>query len=233
VIGSYARWDGSTNSVLNATGTNVLNSLLVHPSVDTTGVASLSANAYQYVSFQIADALYRKVFRAYDCGIVNWTAGLRYGNLEQQLVGNQTISVATGLTTVTTDVDFNGFGIVSGLDAERRARECGLLIYGKAMGSLLAGKWQADYTQVNQFGGGVIANHYEDFRVSPLLESELGIGWQSKGGGLRVTSGYLFNWWLNTVNNRDYIQAVRTGQLLELDQSVSFSGLTSRVELRF
>ncbi len=233
LVASYTRWDGDTFSSIGATGTNVLNSQLIHPSVATTGAASLEATASQKINFQYVDAMFRRVHRVYDCGVINWNAGLRYGKLEQGVVGNQTVSVATGLTTVTTDVDFDGLGIIAGLDGERHARDCGLFVYGKAMGSLLAGNWQADYTQVNQFGGGVIANKYEDFRISPVTDAELGLGWQSCCGRVRVSTGYLFSCWFNAVNNRDYIQGVRTGNLLELDDSVTFSGLTLRSELRF
>ncbi len=233
LVASYTRWDGDTFSSIEATGTNVLNSQLIHPSVATTGAASLEATARQKINFQYVDVMVRRVHRAYDCGVINWNAGLRYGKLEQGVVGNQTVSVATGLTTVTTDVDFDGLGIIAGLDGERHARDCGLFVYGKAMGSLLAGNWQADYTQVNQFGGGVIANKYQDFRISPVTDTELGLGWQSCGGRFRVSSGYLFSCWFNAVNNRDYINGVRTSKLLELDNSVTFSGLALRSELRF
>ena len=233
LIGSYTRWDGSTFSTLDATGTNVINSRVGHPSVDTTGAASLSATADQSASFQFADALIRRVYRSNDCGAINWNGGLRYGNLEQGLSVDQTISVATGLTNVRTDIDFNGFGILGGLDGERHSSHSGFLVYGRAIGSLLAGDWQADYRQTNQFGGGVIATHYEDFRVTPVLDTELGFGWQSKAGRLRVSTGYLFSTWFNAVTTRDYIQSVRTAEMLNIDDSLTFSGLTFRTELRF
>lgn len=233
IVGAYSRWDGDTTSFINRTGTNVINSLIIHPSTATTGAQSLSANAYQLVNFQTADVMMRRVYRANNSSVINWNAGVRYGNLEQGLVTNQTVAVGTGLTTVTTDIDFNGFGFLTGLDAERRFQSTGLSIYGKAFGSLLAGNWQADYTLVNQFGGGVIGNRYDDYRVSPVVDTELGLGWTSKGGGLRVTSGYMFSTWFNAVNNRDYIQAFRRGNLLDLDHSLTFSGLTFRTELRF
>ena len=232
-IGSYTRWDGSTTSTLDATGNNVINSRVGHPSVDTTGAASLSATANQSSSFQFADALLRRVYRSNDCGAINWNAGLRYGNLEQGLSVDQTISVATGLTNVATDIDFNGFGILGGLDGERHSSTSGLLIYGRAIGSLLAGNWQADYRQTNQFGGGVIATHYEDFRVTPVLDTELGFGWQSCGGRVRITTGYLFSTWFNAVTTRDYIQSVRTAEMLNIDDNLTFSGLAFRTQLQF
>lgn len=233
VLFNYTRWDGQSTSVMDATGNNVLNSGVIHPSTATTGAASLQATAFQLVNFQFADVMIRRVYRASDCGVLNWNAGLRYGNLEQGLSANQTISVPTGLTNVTTDVDFDGFGIIGGLDGERRSANSGLLVYGRVLGSLLAGDWVADYAQTNQFGGGVIANHYEDFRVTPVVDTELGVGWQSCGGHVRVTTGYLFSTWFNTVTNRDYISSVRTGNLLNMDDNLTFSGLTLRSELRF
>lgn len=230
---SFTRWDGATTSVLNATGTNVINSLVSHPSVATTGAASLQSVALQSTTFQFADLALRRVHKASNCGVLNWNAGVRYGNLEQGLSADQTISVATGLTNVTTDIDFNGIGILGGLDGERFNCETGLLVYGRAMGSLLAGNWQADYRQTNQFGGGVIANHYEDFRVSPVVDTELGVGWQSCNGRVRITTGYLFNTWFNAVTNRDYIESVRNANLLNLDDNLTFSGLTLRTDIRF
>lgn len=233
LTGSYARWDGSTTSSLQATGNNVLNSNVIHPSTATTGAASLEATATQKASFQFADLMLRRVYRSSDFGVLNWNAGLRYGNLQQNLSADQTVSVATGLTNVSTDIDFNGFGIIGGLDGTRRCAQTGFLVYGRALGSLLAGNWQADYRQTNQFGGGVIANRYDDYRVTPVVDTELGFGWQSCGGCLRVTSGYLFSTWFNAVTTRDYIQSVRTGNMLNLDDNLTFSGLTLRTELRF
>lgn len=230
---SYTRWDGETTSFLDATGNNVINSLVSHPSVATTGAASLDATARQLANFQFADMYFRRVYRSNDCGAINWNGGLRYGNLEQGISVDQTMSVATGVTNVTTDIDFNGFGILGGLDGERHSATSGFLVYGRVLGSLLAGNWQADYRQTNQFGGGVIAMHYDDFRVTPVVDSELGIGWQNCTGRFRVSAGYLFSTWFNAVTTRDYIQSVRTAQLLNLDDSLTFSGLALRGELRF
>ncbi len=230
---SYTRWDGATTSFLDATGNNVINSQVSHPSVATTGSASLDAIARQSANFQFADAYIRRIYRSNDCGALNWNGGLRYGNLEQGISVDQTLSVATGTTNVTTDIDFNGFGILGGLDGERHSASSGFLVYGRVLGSLLAGNWQADYRQTNQFGGGVIATHYEDFRVTPVVDSELGVGWQNCTGRFRVSAGYLFSTWFNAVTNRDYIQSVRSGQLLNLDDSLTFSGLALRSELRF
>jgi hypothetical protein len=233
LFGTFARWDNDTVDTLDATGTRVLNSRLIHPSTATVGSQSLQSSTYQLINFQTADAGIRRVYKTTNCSAINWMGGLRYGNLEQGLIGEQTIQTATGLTTVTTDIDFDGFGILGGLDGERRSKCHGGLVYGRILGSLLAGDWRADYQQVNQFGGGVIANQFEDFRVTPVLEAELGFGLVSKSGKIKLTAGYLFTNWFNTVSTRDYIRNVRSGNLEDMADVLTFSGLTSRIELRF
>jgi hypothetical protein len=230
---SFARWDGSTTSEIEANGTNVLASTLFHPSTATVGSASLVSQAAQRMNFQQVDLTFQKVYRAFDCGILNWNMGLRYGNLGHHFSSSQTVSVPVGLTTVNTDVNFEGFGILAGLDGVRYARESGLLLYGKALGSLLGGEWKANYRQTNQFNTAVIANNYTDFRITPVVDTEIGFGWRDESDCFRMTAGYLFSTWFNTVNNRDYAQAVRSGQYSDLDESQTFSGLTFRAEMRF
>ena len=65
---SYTRWDGATTSILDATGNNVINSQVSHPSVATTGAASLDAIARQSANFQFADVYFRRVCRSNACG---------------------------------------------------------------------------------------------------------------------------------------------------------------------
>ena len=233
IFGSFTRWDGQSTSVLNATGINVIASTVTHPSVDTTGSISLQANALQSANFQFADVGMRRVYKSSNHGVLNWNTGLRYGNMEQGLSANNLLSLPIGTTNVTTDIDFNGFGILGGLDGMRYSTDTGLLVYGRAFGSLLAGDWTANYRQTSQFGGGVVANDYRDFRVSPVVDTELGVGWQNCNGRFRVTTGYLFSTWFNAVTTRDYIQSVRTASLLNMDDNLTFSGLTLRADLRF
>ncbi|MFO0943473.1 MAG: Lpg1974 family pore-forming outer membrane protein [Pirellulales bacterium] len=230
---SYAQWDGDNFNTITATGTDVLNSTMIHPSTATVGAASLTAEARQRMGFRVVDAGLKRLYRASDCGIINWNLGLRYGYLKQGITANQTVSVANGTTSVDSNVKFNGFGIAGGLDGERRSASTGLLVYGRTMGSLLAGTWKANYRQANQLNPGVIGNDFQEFRVSPMIDAELGFGWRSACDGFRLTTGYLFSTWFNAVNDREYIQAVRDSRLMEISDAVTFSGLTFRAELRF
>ncbi|QEG43570.1 Lpg1974 family pore-forming outer membrane protein [Roseimaritima ulvae] len=229
----YTYWSGSEADTINAQGTNVLNSQILHPSLLTTGAASLQATAVHDIDFQLVDLNYRHLWKRTQNTAINWTAGVRYGNMEQSLIAQQTIQVATGLTTVTTDIDFDGFGIHGGLDMERYSCETGLFVYGKGMASLMAGEWNANYRQVNQFGGGVVANDYEDFHATPILEGELGMGWMNNGGHIRFQLGYMMSGWYEAVSTRGYVDAVRANDLLDIGETITFSGLTTRLTVMF
>ena len=80
------------------------------------------------------------------------------------------------------------------------------MFYGRGLSSFLAGNWTGSYVQTNQFGGGVVANQYEDYRVTPVLELELGLGWRSHCGRCRASAGYLTSTWYNAVSTREYVK---------------------------
>ncbi len=242
LLASYTRWDGDDSDVLNRNGTNILNSQFLHPSTGTVGNGSVQARAAQDMSFQFADVAYRHLWRATDATSLNWRLGFRYGNMEQGLVASQTLGVGTGLNTVRTDIDFDGYGLTTGADFERFSTCSGLLIYGKTLGSLLAGDWKASYRQTNQFGGGVIANNIEDTRVTPIWELEAGLGWRSKTGAIRVSAGYQTTFWFDAMTTRSYLDAVRQGgnqpnlgQTIDLGlgETATFNGLVTRIELNY
>jgi Legionella pneumophila major outer membrane protein precursor len=232
IFGAFTQWEGGSSSSITANGANILNPVLLHPSLLTTGSTAVSAIANQYIRFRFADMGYRRVYSSGTNHVINWSTGLRYGKLEQKLNTSQTVSVATGLTNMITGVDYDGFGLLAGLDAERQSQETGLLVYGKVGASMMAGNWRARSRQTNQFGGGVAANNYRDFRLSPILESELGAGWQSESGGLRLTAGFLASGWFNAISTRDYIQSFNEGNFVDMNDTVTFSGLTAKIELR-
>ena len=233
LVASYTWWEGDAESQLSATGINVLDSTVFHPSVATSGGASLQAAARQRIRFQMADIGYRHLWKASETTAVNWIGGLRYGNLSQTLGVDQTVQAADGLTSLRTDVDFDGFGLTGGLDFERYSSRSGLSIYGRTLASLLAGEWDASYRQTNQLGAGVIANRYEDFRVTPVLEAELGLAWTSPRSGCRVHAGTQISGWYDAISTRSYVGGVRNGTLTGVGETITFSGLTTGMQWRF
>lgn len=233
LVASYTFFEGNTRDSITANAGNLLVSQVIHPDLGTTGGAGLSSSASYGIDFQLIDLAYRHIWRANNTYAINWTAGFRYGNLEQDFLGVQERAVATGNVTVDSDVDFDGFGMLFGVDATRRSCESGLMIYGRGLSSFLAGDWRGDYSATNQFLGGVVRNDYDDYRITPVLELELGLGWQSKCGRCQATVGYMTSAWYNAVSNRQYINAVRNDNLVSVDETITFNGLTAGVEARF
>jgi hypothetical protein len=232
---AYTRWDASSFDQTDATDplNNVLLSPLLHPSLGNTGATSLRSNAIHEMSFQTVDMNYRHLWKQSGALAVNWTGGLRYSNLEQTMLSRQTDGVAAGLADVSTQIDFEGFGLTGGLDLTRYSCETGLFIYGKGMTSLLAGDWKANYVANNQVGGGNAANTYEDFHATPILEGEVGLGWQSATGCVKLQSGYMMSGWYSAVTTRGYIEGVTNNDLIDLGETITFSGLTTQLTVQF
>lgn len=237
LVASFTRFEGKTGNTIVAAPGNFLNSQVIHPSTVTVGAASLQSTANYSIDFQLIDLAYRHIWKTSDIYAINWLAGFRYGNMEQDFLAQQDVGVPTGLVTNDVDVNFDGFGMMFGIDGERRSCHSGLRIYGKALASFLAGDWRADYVQTNQFafggGGGIVANDYEDYRVTPVLELELGFGWQSKCGRFRANAGYLTSAWYDAISTREYVNAVRNNNYVSIDETITFNGLTAGVEARF
>lgn len=233
LVASYSYWQGERGDVITREGNNVLFSTIIHPSTVTTGSQSLQAQASYDIRFNVADIGHRSLIVGDDSFALNWTAGLRYGNLQQQFQANQTVSTATGLVTVDSQVNFDGFGLLLGLDATTFSQRTGFYSYSKANLSLLAGEWKGMFRQQNQIPGGVVGNELEDFRVSPQGELEVGLGWQNCSGCLRMSVGYLATGWFNAVSMRDYIDAVHVSSYNNLGQTITFNGLVARCEFAY
>ncbi len=231
---SYTWFESDTTSSINATGANVLDLSVGHPSVATSGAASLAATATYDIAFRIVDVDYRHLLWGDHDAAIDYTVGVRYGHLTQDFRAQQSIFAGAGFTSVDTNIGFDGGGIHFGLDGIKRRSGTGWLLYAKADASFLAGEFRADFRQANQFGGAaVIGNDLVDYRVVTILETELGVGWESSGGRWRVTAGYALSAWLNTLTTTSYIAGVQAGSFGDLDETLTFDGLTTRIEWRY
>lgn len=233
LVASYSYWYGEDFQQMTRTGSNVLESQIIHPSTATTGASSLQASGAYDMSFNVADLAHRSLIVGDETFALNWSAGLRYGNLSQKFQHRQTVSTATGLVTVNTDTDFDGFGLMFGLDGMMYSERTGIYSYSRALISMLGGEWKSSYRQTNQFGGGVVGNDYEDFRITPQGELEVGLGWQNCSGCLKLSVGYLVTGWFDAVSTRSYVDAVRAADYTNLGETITFNGLVTRVEFAF
>lgn len=223
----------TTSSIVARTGT-VLASQVTHPSLPNVGTNSLSASALQNIDQQLFDLDFVAPFCSGCDTEVRYLAGVRYARLDQKFTAQQLTGVATGLSTVSNQIKFDGVGVRLGLEGERRNSSSGLLIYGRGVTNFLGGEFNARYGQVNQFGGAVpVVVNSENYRIVSLLEAELGFGWVSPGGRWRLTGGYLINAWFNTLTSSDYINGVQARSIDDLSSTLTFDGVVARAEWQF
>jgi len=234
IAATYTWYDTDVTDSITANPGLVLKSLVTYPSSDSVGAGSIMASSQYGLQMQLVDLDYqRAIWR--DCySSLNYVLGIRYANLDQEFAAEQNIFAGAGLTTVATDITFEGMGIRLGLNGQRRSEATGLLIYAKANANAVTGNAKAIYRQTNQFGGtAVIGNDFEDFRTVTMLDAELGVGWVSPCERWRITTGYLTSYWFNTLTTRSYIDGVRGGSFGDLSETMTLTGLTARVEFTY
>jgi hypothetical protein len=65
------------------------------------------------------------------------------------------------------------------------------------------------------------------------VEYEVGVGWTSPSDHWRFAAGYMYSHWLNTVTLAEYIDAVQADNYVNVEDTLSFDGFVTRVELRW
>jgi hypothetical protein len=210
---SYTWFETGTNDTIAASPNTVLVFQPGVPSIPNVGAASNQATARYDIRFQQLDLDYRGLLYGTCDSAVNYFAGVRYANLEQRFSAEENVGVPVGFTNVNTDIDFDGFGIGFGLDGMRRSAYSGLLIYGRGSASFVGGEFKADYRQTTQFGpNSLVGNSLVDYRMLTILQSEVGLGWQSPCGTFRTLVGYQVAGWFNSLTTGTYIAGVQTRQ---------------------
>ncbi|MBM3999216.1 MAG: hypothetical protein FJ297_06695 [Planctomycetes bacterium] len=229
----YTMFEGNTNSRTDLTsgilGAEV-QSMLFHPNTVAASTGGLYADAAYNMSFDLIDLDYRELIW-YDCfQQTNFLVGLRYANLEQQLLHQLPVN---GTHSVATDIDIDAIGGRCGLETVRYSPR-GLLAYARGYGSLLVGDFSATYDQTDTFDTSVVSTAWKAGRTVPILDLEAGIGWTSANGYWRLTAGYLHSVWFNTVTTDEFIKAVQSNNFAGLGgDGITFDGLVGRIEARF
>lgn len=230
--GAYTFYESETSDRVTLPGASsyVLRSLVSHPGTWTASSDGLDGQAHLDIDFQIADIDYRSVFLCGPRYELAYFAGVKYVHLEQEF-GSQFDVLGTEL--VNTQINFDGGGIRVGLEGERRAANCGLLVYGRASANFVAGEFRADYLQADGSRGTVIDTGMTSSRVVSILDLELGVGWVSPDGCIRLTGGYLVSGWFNTLQTDEWIRGVQNNSFGDLSDTLTFDGFTARAEIRF
>lgn len=229
----YSQLDATSTDATGATAPDVIRSLVIHPNSPNAGSNWLDADATGEVRFNLLDVAYRGLIAHCSDYEVAYLVGVRYARFEQFFNANFN---NVGTETVTSSVDFDGVGMRLGMDFTRYGRNNQLFVYGKGYASLIGGRFENAYLQSNQGDPVVAQTSWEAGRVVTMLDMEAGLGWQSCGGNVRLSIGYMYAGWFNTIRMNEWITAVQNNDFVAngmstYDSGITFDGLTAKVEL--
>ena len=214
-------------------GDGAVGSLVQHPNAQILASVGPVHAAYD-VDFRLADLLYRRFLTGGECYAVNYVVGAQFGHLEQFFIQQGVFGGGQGGAIDTfTNIDFDGGGVKLGLDAERTLN-WGFHTYGRLTAAAMTGRFQSRYDMVNTSTEVLLARvRWEDDRIVPQIEYELGLGWTSPSGHWRFAIGYLVSHWMNAVTTPEFIDAVQADNYVDVDGDLTFEGAVTRVELRW
>lgn len=209
--------------------TQFLSPVLFDPATINVTGESARAEAFYDIDFQMVDLAVERIISNGCSHEISAFAGARWGQLDQALRTNYSI---LGGTSVDSTIDFDGIGPRLGLNGEFRT-DSGFFTYGQGAANFLVGTFDADFFQQNTFAGVQSNTSFEDDRIVSVLELEMGVGWQTPGGRVRVRGGYYISSWFNAMTMPEVIAGVHDRQLNDVSESLTFNGLTTRLELRY
>lgn len=209
-------------------------SLVLHPNSINAGSTSSLVNAALDIDYQLADIDYRRLLSGNERHFLNYGVGVRYGKLDQEFLQIGEFSPPTGTLQTTSNITFEGVGLRAGFDGEHRLGCSRFAGYGKLFANVLFGEFQSAYTQLDTTTTDRQAQAFwDDRRVVPILEYEVGLSWTSRKGHWRLATGYYTAFWFNSVTTGEFVQAVQTANFVDVGETISFTGLVSRLEFRF
>ena len=226
--GTYAWFNSDTDANLVATPPNTFfSSLFALPNPATT-----IASRYD-VDFQLFDLDLKRGIWQGPCGDVFVIVGGRYGHLDQDFYAT-ILDNGGSTTTIDSKIGFDAGGPRIGLAGDF-VLKCGVFVFGSGSANILFGRFNANYqstNDMNAFPNELV--QLDSDRVVPVLELELGVGWQSPKGRLRLQGGYMVSAWFNTLTTPDFMNAINTGNFTgDLGDTLTFDGLFGRVEFRY
>jgi hypothetical protein len=226
VEATFSHYEGEDQDSIPA-GAYPIRSMVAQPSTYT-GDWAQAASDYQMI-YSVADVDFRWTFENQNDTRLSLLAGARYAGLDQRL---DSTFMAADTQNVHSQVNFDGAGLRIGFDGERRT-PYGLVFYGRAAASLVAGTFRGAYTEINQVAGPQVLTGYDADRVVPILDCELGSGLSLWNDKLRITAGYSFSGWFNIVRTDQFIGAVQANNFTGMSSTLTFDGFVGRVEMQF
>jgi hypothetical protein len=235
LYGAFAWYEtnNSANIAVPAGEPLVIHALTVFPTTINAAADSLAASADLDIQYYMADVGVKMPLCTGDCYFVKLVLGGRYAHLDQDFGAEYSL---LGETTVGSSIDFDGAGPRIGLEGQYDIHRS-VFVFARGSASFLFGEFDADYIQENVFAGVQAETDASDDRVVPILDLEMGLGWQSKGGRVAVSGGYMVQAWFNTMTTSTWIQGVRDSDFTRnrdnLRDTLTFDGLFVRAEFRY
>lgn len=233
LFGTFTYFETNHRADITAPDPFVLHNFLAFPGTVNSAADSLSANTNYTIRLVMADVDYKCALVNNEHVLLNWLAGVRYAKVDQRLESTFQI---TGTTTVDSEINFDGVGPRVGLDGKYHV--CGGFFgYAQGIVDVLFGQYRANAEQRNVFTGligqtGIAAN-----RVVPILELEVGGGWQTANGAIRVSGGYYVGAWFNTLTMTSLANGISgtnfTTNSDNFRDNMTFDGFVLRFELRY
>jgi hypothetical protein len=122
---------------------------------------------------------------------------------------------------------------MAGIEGDQRIGVTGFSAYGRAFAAALTGNFQSEYRMVSTLGGPLVVVNWDDDRIVPMLDYELGVAWTNPQGNLRLSAGYMMSHWFNIVSTPVFVEAVQSDSYVNVNDTISFDGLVGRAELRW
>ena len=139
-----------------------------------------------------------------------------------------------GTIDTATNIKFDGGGPVIGIAGERLIGQTRFSSYAHASASALEGQFTSHYTMNNSTTSTLLAqSDWQDDRIVPMFDYELGIAWTSPSDHLRLSVGYMAQHWFNIVSTPTLVDAVQADNYVNVHDTISFDGLVGHAELRW
>ena len=231
VVATFLHYEGENRDSISTTQ-DLIRSMVSHPiSPIVIGDWAQAASDYSMIS-SVADVDFRWTFENQNDTRLSLLGGIRYASLDQRLDVTGTTPFATDIESVHSQVNFEGGGLRIGFEGQRRT-PLGIVFYGRAAASVVAGTFRCAYTDTSGLNGPVVNTGYPADRVVPMIDAELGAGLSLRDDKLRLTAGYSFSGWFNMVRTDQFIGAVQANNFTGMHDTLTFDGFVGRVELQF
>jgi hypothetical protein len=238
IFGSFTFFEADADSSVAAPsipgGGGAVGSLVHHPSAAITASAGPVDTNYN-IEFQLANLAYRQVISRDCVQYVSVFVGGRLGQLDQDFAQAGIFGGGQGgVIDTTTAIEFTGAGPLAGIDGARQIGKSRFSVYGRSLVAALSGEFENHYRMFNNTTEVLLAESmWNDDRIVPMLDYEIGVAWTSPQGHLRFAAGYMGSHWFNAVSTATFVDAVQADNYVNAGDTISFDGLVGRIEWVF